>query len=172
MLPASTKDTDGAAQPFPTTPIIDTVPLPLPPMSLTTTAALANTHSTSYKSDPDLSKTVYYSTPANPSHPLVQYTLMINAGSTGSRIHVYKFNNCGTSPTQEYEVFMMIQRGLSLFGDRPLAAAESLDPLMDKAVKVVPESLRKCTPVAIKATASLCLLGPLQSAEILKAVEC
>ena len=74
MLPTSTKDTDGAAQPFPTTPIIDTVPLPLPPMSLTTTAALANTHLTSYESDPNLSKTVYYSTPANPSHPLVQYT--------------------------------------------------------------------------------------------------
>ena len=96
---------------------------------------------------------------------------MIDAGSTGSRIHVYKFNNCGTSPTYEYEVFMMIQPGLSSFGDRPLAAAESLDPLMDKAVKVVPESLRKCTPVAVKATAGLRLLGPSQSTEILKAVE-
>ena len=115
--------------------------LTLPPMSLTTTAALANTRLTSYESDPDLSKTVYYSTPANPSHPLVQYTLMIDAGSTGSRIHIYKFNNCGTSPTHKYEVFMMIQHGLSSLGDRPLAAAESLDPLMDKACQ-------SCTGVA------------------------
>ena len=66
----------------------------------------------------------------------------------------------------------MIQHGLSSFGDRPLAAAESLDPLMDKAVKVVPEALRKCTPVSVKATTGLHLLRPLQSAEILKTVEC
>jgi guanosine-diphosphatase len=96
---------------------------------------------------------------------------MIDAGSTGSRIHIYKFNNCGSSPTYEYEVFKMTQPGLSSFKGRPAAAAESLDVLMDEAVKVVPESLRKCTPVAVKATAGLRLLGPEQSAEILEAVE-
>jgi guanosine-diphosphatase len=126
---------------------------------------------TSYASDPNHSKTAYCSTPANPSDRLVQYALMIDAGSTGSRIHIYKFNNCGSSPTYEYEVFKMTQPGLSSFKGRPSAAAESLDVLLDEAVKVVPESLRKCTPVAVKATAGLRLLGPEQSAEILEAVE-
>ena len=126
---------------------------------------------TSYASDPDHLSTVYCSTPANPTDRLVQYALMIDAGSTGSRIHIYKFNNCGSSPTYEYEVFKMTQPGLSSFKNRPSAAAESLDVLLDEAVNVVPESLRKCTPVAVKATAGLRLLGSSESAEILEAIK-
>ena len=59
------------------------------------------------ENDPDLSKTVHCVAPYKPSMPLVQYALMIDAGSTGSRIHIYKFNNCGQSPMYEYEVFRM-----------------------------------------------------------------
>ncbi|KAG1814973.1 nucleoside phosphatase family-domain-containing protein [Suillus variegatus] len=92
---------------------------------------------TSPETDPDLLKTVHCTSPHSPSLPLVQYALMIDAGSTGSRIHIYKFHNCGPSPTFEYEVFRMIQPGLS-----------SLNPLLDEAMNVVPESLRSCTPVA------------------------
>jgi guanosine-diphosphatase len=95
---------------------------------------------------------------------------MIDAGSTGSRIHIYKFHNCGPSPTFEYEVFRMIQPGLSSYVGLPTAAAESLNPLLDEAMSVVPESLRSCTPVAVKATAGLRLLGARQSDDILKAV--
>ncbi|EDQ98904.1 uncharacterized protein LACBIDRAFT_318551 [Laccaria bicolor S238N-H82] len=36
---------------------------------------------------------------------------MIDVGSIGSGIHVYKFNNCGPSPKYEYEVFKMTQPG-------------------------------------------------------------
>lgn len=95
---------------------------------------------------------------------------MIDAGSTGSRIHVYKFNNCGPSPMFEYEVFKQRRPGLSDYSGRPQEAAQSLDELLDEAMKIVPESLRSCTPVAVKATAGLRLLGPQQSAEILDAV--
>lgn len=96
---------------------------------------------------------------------------MIDAGSTGSRIHVYKFNNCGSSPEYEYEVFKMTQPGLSAFAGKPEEAAQSLDTLLDGALSVVPESLRKCTPVAVKATAGLRLLPGSQSHDILQAVE-
>jgi len=95
---------------------------------------------------------------------------MIDAGSTGSRIHIYKFHNCGPSPTYEYETFVQKQPGLSAYAGRPDDAAQSLDSLLGVAMRVVPESLRRCTPVAVKATAGLRLLGASQSEEILDAV--
>ncbi|KAI0260225.1 nucleoside phosphatase GDA1/CD39 [Gloeopeniophorella convolvens] len=125
---------------------------------------------TSFESDPDPSKTVHCTTPHNPSSPIVQYALMIDAGSTGSRIHVYKFNNCGPSPAYEYETFVQKGPGLSAFSGHPEDAAQSLDSLLDVAVRTVPEALRRCSPVAVKATAGLRLLGAEQAAEILEAV--
>lgn len=95
---------------------------------------------------------------------------MIDAGSTGSRIHIYKFNNCGPSPSYEYEVFRMTKPGLSSYADDSHTAAQSLDVLLDEAVKVVPKELQSCTPVAVKATAGLRLLGAEQSNAILRAV--
>ncbi|KAJ3489235.1 hypothetical protein NLI96_g2297 [Meripilus lineatus] len=95
---------------------------------------------------------------------------MIDAGSTGSRIHIYKFNNCGASPSYEYEVFKQVHPGLSSYKGKPVEAATSLDTLLDEAVKVVPVNLQKCTPVAVKATAGLRLLGKEESDEILEAV--
>ncbi|KAI0695295.1 nucleoside phosphatase family-domain-containing protein [Cytidiella melzeri] len=121
--------------------------------------------------DPDPSRTVYCTQPVKPGTPIVQYALMIDAGSTGSRIHIYKFNNCGASPEYEYEVFKQMNPGLSSFAGRPLEAAQSLDVLLDEALKVVPSSLQKCTPVAVKATAGLRILGAAQSQTILDAVK-
>jgi len=105
--------------------------------------------------------------------PLVQYVLMIDAGSTGSRIHVYKFNNCGPTPELEHEEFKMTEKGvggLSAFKTDPIAAAKSLDPLMAVAMSTVPDALKSCSPVAVKATAGLRLIGPEASAKILDAV--
>ena len=95
---------------------------------------------------------------------------MIDAGSTGSRIHIYKFNNCGPSAAYEYEVFRHREPGLSHYKSSPQQAAESLDELMDEAVRVVPKSLWKCTPVAVRATAGLRLLGEKESKDILDTV--
>lgn len=109
--------------------------------------------------------------------PLIQYVLMIDAGSTGSRIHVYKFNNCGPAPELEAEVLFKQtakiegqSSGLSAYKDDPEAAARSLDQLLDEAVKVVPEKLQGCSPIAVKATAGLRLIGPEKSQKILEAV--
>lgn len=100
---------------------------------------------------------------------------MIDAGSTGSRIHVYRFNNCGSTPELENEVFEQTQvkeggSGLSSYREDAEGAARSLDPLLDVALKSVPEEYRSCSPLAVKATAGLRLLGPEMSDKILEAV--
>ncbi|KAK4192876.1 putative guanosine-diphosphatase [Podospora australis] len=109
--------------------------------------------------------------------PIVQYVSMIDAGSTGSRIHVYKFNNCGAAPELEEEVlFKMTAKiegqssGLSAYKDDPEKAAQSLDPLLDAALEKIPDSLKACSPIAVKATAGLRLIGPEKSNKILEAV--
>lgn len=94
--------------------------------------------------------------------PIVQYVLMIDAGSTGSRIHVYKFNNCGPVPELEHEEFKKTEKsvgGLSAFKDDPAAAAASLDPLLKVAMDTVPDKLKRCSPIAVKATAGLRMIG-------------
>ncbi|KAG6856432.1 hypothetical protein H0H87_004559 [Tephrocybe sp. NHM501043] len=131
----------------------------------------ASSSPVTFESDPDASKTTHCTKPHTPGISLVQYALMIDAGSTGSRIHIYKFNNCGLSPTFEWEVFHQTKPGLSGYAHDPLGAAKSLDVLMDEAMRVVPVALRKCTPVAVKATAGLRLLAGSQADDILKAVE-
>ncbi|EST06484.1 Nucleoside phosphatase GDA1/CD39 [Kalmanozyma brasiliensis GHG001] len=102
--------------------------------------------------------------------PLVQYALMIDAGSTGSRIHVYRFNYCAEAPELEDEYFEMLQGGLSNYGTNPAGAADSLRPLLKSALARVPKSLQKCAPVAVKATAGLRLLPGQQANDVIKAV--
>ncbi|KAH0559749.1 Guanosine-diphosphatase [Trichoglossum hirsutum] len=112
---------------------------------------------------------------AHPSRPIIQYAIVIDAGSTGSRVHVYRFNNCANTPELENEVFQMTAKrpegsGLSAYRDDPEAAAKSLDPLLEVAMKEVPDNLKPCTPIVVKATAGLRLLGPEKSKLILEAV--
>ena len=123
-----------------------------------------------FETDPDPASTTFCEDPFDSMRPLVQYALTIDAGSTGSRIHVYKFHNCGPSPKLEYETFMSINPGLSAYASDPTAAAASLDPLMQEAERVVPEELWSCTPVEVKATAGLRLLGTQESEAILDEV--
>ncbi|EPS39227.1 hypothetical protein H072_7013 [Dactylellina haptotyla CBS 200.50] len=99
-----------------------------------------------------------------------RYVLMIDAGSSGSRIHVYRFNTCKSTPELEHEEFKMKKGGLSNYGDSPEEAAKSLDELMEVAVTTVPDNYKSCTPVAVKATAGLRLLGQAKSDAILAAV--
>ncbi|KAG9127785.1 Guanosine-diphosphatase [Ceratobasidium sp. 392] len=124
----------------------------------------------SFETDPDPTKTAYCTSPHTPTKKLVQFALMIDAGSTGSRIHVYKFNNCNPTPALEYEVFKMIRPGLSSYKADPEEAARSLDELLDVAVKTVPKELQRCSPVEVKATAGLRLLGHDVAQAILDAV--
>ena len=100
---------------------------------------------------------------------------MIDAGSTGSRIHVYRFNNCGPTPELENEEFKMTEKkeggaGLSSYKEDSEGAAKSLDPLMDVALQSVPDEYKSCSPIAVKATAGLRLLGKEMADKTLEAV--
>lgn len=123
-----------------------------------------------------MSSTTKCTKSSDPSKPLIQYALMIDAGSTGSRIHVYRFNNCGSTPELENEVFEQTKKvegsssGLSSFKEDAEGAAHSLDPLMEVALKSVPDEYKSCSPIAVKATAGLRLLGDEMSGKILDAV--
>ncbi|GMM57547.1 guanosine diphosphatase [Maudiozyma humilis] len=99
-----------------------------------------------------------------------QYVVMIDAGSSGSRVHVYEFDVCTMPPTLIKETFEMLKPGLSSFKSDAVGAAASLDPLLEIALKAVPENKRGCTPVAVKATAGLRLLGEAMSSKILAQV--
>jgi guanosine-diphosphatase len=98
---------------------------------------------------------------------------MVDAGSTGSRIHVYKFHQCSDSEPVKLEeevLFAQTIPGLSAYPDDPQKAAESLDVLLNDAVRLVPSDLQRKTPIAVKATAGLRLLGQSKGEDILKAV--
>ncbi|CCK71103.1 guanosine diphosphatase KNAG_0G00460 [Huiozyma naganishii CBS 8797] len=99
-----------------------------------------------------------------------QYVVMIDAGSTGSRVHVYEFDVCSQPPALIKETFEMLKPGLSSFDTDTQGAAKSLDPLLKIAMDTVPAKARSCTPVAVKATAGLRMLGEAKSDAILQAV--
>lgn len=110
---------------------------------------------------------------AAPNCPTVgkRYGLMLDAGSTGSRIHVFEFDYAASGAVKLLnEVFEEVKPGLSSYGADAKGAAASLKPLMDAAVKSVPASMAPCSPVELKATAGLRLLGEAKSSAILKAV--
>ncbi|KAK3844127.1 MAG: putative guanosine-diphosphatase [Linnemannia gamsii] len=109
-------------------------------------------------------------TTAHPGRPLVQYVLMVDAGSMGSRIHVYKFNYCNPTPELESDTFGHVEPGLSSYNSDAEGAARSLDKLLNIALQTVPTYLHSSTPVAVKATAGLRLLGEEKSEMILTAV--
>nr|XP_048305106.1 nucleoside diphosphate phosphatase ENTPD5 [Myodes glareolus] len=96
------------------------------------------------------------------------YGIMFDAGSTGTRIHVYTFvqKTAGQLPFLEGEIFESVKPGLSAFADQPKQGAETVQELLDLAKDSIPKSHWKRTPVVLKATAGLRLL-PEQKAQAL-----
>ena len=110
------------------------------------------------------------------------YTLVIDAGSTGTRIHVYEFQKCpkfaknrNNSTMQEYhlvdELFAEVKPGLSSYANKPEMAALSLLPLVRKAKLRVPRNDHSKTLLSVRATAGLRLLEEYQVRGIVEAIK-
>ena len=105
-----------------------------------------------------------------------KYVIILDAGSIGSRIHVYEFKSGQAESADEVpillsETFEMTRPGLSHYADDPVKAAASIDPLLQIALEKVPKHLHTQTPVSLKATAGLRLLGKDKAQLILDQVQ-
>ncbi|KAL3685910.1 hypothetical protein R1sor_003932 [Riccia sorocarpa] len=90
------------------------------------------------------------------------YAVIIDGGSTGSRLHVFQYIKEGSIPflmLKGKESFSLKTRpGLSSFASSPEAAGTSLAKLLDFAKANVPQKFRTATPLYLMATAGLRLL--------------
>ena len=91
------------------------------------------------------------------------FVIILDGGSTGTRIHVFAFAINNDIRQQkillEREDFFHTTPGLSSFNDNLTELTENLQPLIDKALNIVPGYLTKQTPIILKATAGLRLLS-------------
>lgn len=101
-----------------------------------------------------------------------KYAVIFDAGSSGSRVHVFCFDrNLDLIPiANDLELFLQLKPGLSAYAKDPTAAANSLQPLLEKAEAAVPQELRRKTVVRVGATAGLRQLEGDASDRILQAV--
>jgi len=99
------------------------------------------------------------------------YSVVIDAGSTGSRIHVFRFgaDNAIKDVAGEPQLFKANKPGLSSCANDLEKLPTLLKPLMEAAQGVVPEAARAKTPLALRATAGLRLLPGGEADEIIQA---
>ncbi|XP_054828456.1 nucleoside diphosphate phosphatase ENTPD5 isoform X1 [Eublepharis macularius] len=109
--------------------------------------------------------------PANTSSDTF-YGIMFDAGSTGTRIHIYTFvqRSPEKAPELEGEIFESVKPGLSAYADQPQKGAETVRKLLEMAQEAVPPSHWKKTPVVLKATAGLRLLAEHKAQALLSEV--
>ncbi|XP_011145148.1 ectonucleoside triphosphate diphosphohydrolase 5 isoform X2 [Harpegnathos saltator] len=88
------------------------------------------------------------------------YVVVIDAGSTGSRVLAFSFHESilNGNLILDDELYSEVTPGLSSFANKPMDAAKSLTTLLNKAKTVIPQSEWSRTMLTMKATAGLRLL--------------
>ncbi|XP_063146158.1 nucleoside diphosphate phosphatase ENTPD5 isoform X2 [Candoia aspera] len=100
------------------------------------------------------------------------YGIMFDAGSTGTRIHIYTFiQRSPENPVElKGEVFESVKPGLSAYANQPEKGAETIRKLLEMAKNAVPPPHWNKTPVVLKATAGLRLLAEHKAQALLSQV--
>ena len=100
------------------------------------------------------------------------HAVVIDAGSTGSRVLAFTFKKDFVSRdlVLEDELWKQVKPGLSSFAQDPLKAGESIQELLNAAKERIPEKFWAKTPITLKATAGLRLLPKDQSEAIIAQV--
>ncbi|RWS11914.1 ectonucleoside triphosphate diphosphohydrolase 5-like protein, partial [Dinothrombium tinctorium] len=103
-----------------------------------------------------------------------RHAIVFDAGSTGTRIHVFEFSEGHSLPSDlllETEHFNQVKPGLSSYNAKPYQAVLSLIPLLKVANLVIPKQERHQTPILLKATAGLRLLKMHEANSIITTVD-
>ena len=107
------------------------------------------------------------------------YGCIIDAGSSGSRIYVYKwpirsFSSLPIPLTQVYQTALFVEKvnpGLSTFLDNPEGAGPVIEKLLANAKPHIPEGISLSTvPVYLGATAGMRVLDPKAAEKIFEAI--
>jgi len=102
------------------------------------------------------------------------YGIVFDAGSSGTRIHVYTWQTGGGGPKDAFDLLsddlLKIKPGLSAYKDKPSEAGASLAPLMEFAKTKIPASEVARTPMFLMATAGLRMVGEAAKDAILASV--
>ncbi|XP_041324087.1 ectonucleoside triphosphate diphosphohydrolase 6 [Pyrgilauda ruficollis] len=102
----------------------------------------------------------------------VFYGIMFDAGSTGTRIHIFKFaQQPRETPRLTHETFKALKPGLSAYADDVEKSGHGIKELLEVAKKEVPMELWKFTPLVLKATAGLRLLPGEKAQKLLEKVK-
>lgn len=101
-----------------------------------------------------------------------QFAVVIDAGSTGSRVLAYEFHlgYMDGRLVLDKELFKEVKPGLSAFANSPQEGAAKIVALMAEAKQFIPSELWQTTPIVLKATAGLRLLDPAKAENLLNAV--
>ncbi|TWW72144.1 ectonucleoside triphosphate diphosphohydrolase 5 [Takifugu flavidus] len=101
------------------------------------------------------------------------YGIMFDAGSTGSRIHIYKFiqKDPVELPVLDNEIYHAVKPGLSSYKDKPEEGGNTIRQLLKIAKKAIPKEAWSRTPVVLKATAGLRMLPGEKANALLKEVQ-
>ncbi|XP_063558349.1 ectonucleoside triphosphate diphosphohydrolase 6 isoform X5 [Gorilla gorilla gorilla] len=102
----------------------------------------------------------------------VFYGIMFDAGSTGTRVHVFQFTRPPREiPTLTHETFKALKPGLSAYADDVEKSAQGIQELLDVAKQDIPFDFWKATPLVLKATAGLRLLPGEKAQKLLQKVK-
>ncbi|XP_059842367.1 ectonucleoside triphosphate diphosphohydrolase 6 isoform X1 [Hypanus sabinus] len=104
--------------------------------------------------------------------PQAFYGIMFDAGSTGTRIHVFKFTQMANeSPKLANETFKALKPGLSAYSEKPHLSTKGIEDLLEVAKESVPYDYWSSTPLVLKATAGLRLLPGVKAQLLLDKVK-